>query len=330
MPADIKAVLNLLKSFRGKSRVQEFLESRDIPHSGTWATLQTRIREATQTGNTEIGSLVKLLEEIEEHGNQYVFLYDIDVDKSGKAITPEAISDALTTEERKSVLNAVLVIEKPQDKAVLVSVNLTHNPVKLKWVQKRFVHRLIGETIKGNRLTVEYDIEPTRAVDLAILDETQKKAYLCVQRVETGVLEYRKHLSEFRDRLKRFVNPEALIPLDLGKLMKTLADETFTEVKRRRHQVRDGTGAVVDAMSATEADDVFSGGLYKAARKNYLGALTDLQANVYWLPNKVQLERQIHTLFPYRNFPNAVVFTQRCSKGERDYVLSRVEGIARK
>ena len=274
--------------------------------------------------------LVELLEEIEEHGNQYVFLYDMDPTKLDGKLAPQSVETALTAEERKSVLNTIRIVEHPPEKAVLVSVRTTHNPVKLKWVQKRFVHRLLGETRTGNRLTVEYNIEPERAVDVAVLDPSHNKAYLCVQRVETGLSEYREHLAAVLDRLKRFLNPEALTPLDLGKVMKALADKTFIEVRRRRHQVRDNTGGIVDAISATEADDVFSSGLYNAARENYSGALTDLQANVYWVPNKTGLQREIHTLFPYRNFPNAEVFTQRCSRSERNYVLSRIEEIARK
>jgi hypothetical protein len=67
--------------------------------------------------------------------------------------------------------------------------------------------------------------------------------------------------------------------------------------------------------------------MYDVARQHYSGGLTDLHVNVYWKPNGKELKREIHTIFPYRNFPNAVIFTQRCSKIERDYVLSRIEAI---
>src|SRR5580704_676563 len=153
MPTEIEAVLNLLESLHGKSQVQAFLQARDVAYSGTWGDVRTRLRKEARKGSVDTQGLVNLLEEIEEHGNQYVFLYDIDPTKAEQALTATSISKALTQEERRSVLNTVKVVENPPDKAVLVSVRLDHNPVKLKWVQKRLLHRHIGETIRGHRLT---------------------------------------------------------------------------------------------------------------------------------------------------------------------------------
>jgi hypothetical protein len=328
---EIGVVLNLLESLRGKSQVQEFLEEQDTPHSGTWEKVRARIRTGTKTGNLNVEALVSLLEEIEEHGNQYVFIYDIDLEKAGKSLDPASVSEALTANERRSILNTVRIIEDPPENATLISVRTTSNPIKVKWIEKRLLRRHIGETIRGYQLTIQYHLEPARAIDSAVMSREKKRAYLCVQRVETGIREYKVHLKDMVDRLKRFLDPESLIPYDLGKLMKDLANKSVPEARLRRHQARDQNGRLFDATSANETDDLYSGGgIYDAARQHYSGSLTDLHVNVYWKPNGAELKREIHTIFPYRNFANAVVFTQRCSKIERDYVVSRIEAIAKK
>lgn len=329
MAVNLDVVLRLLKSFRGKSQVQAFLEGNDLAHSGTWNTLEQRIERATEHGDLEIDGLVELLEEVEEHGDQYVFLYDLVGRQDGPLPTTDSIRQTLTAVEVRSVLNSVSIVEEPTDRATLVSVRLADGRAKFKWIQRRIYYRRVDERQHGNRLTVEYDIVSVRAVDVAILDLAERKAHLCIQRVEEGIRECQKYLPDLKARLSRFLNETALRTLDLRRLMQRIGDRTFTEVRRRRHQMRDVTGCVVDAISATESADVFSGALYRAARDNYEGALTDLNSNVYWVENGAELEREIHTLFPYRNFPNAVIFTQRCSRRERDYVLSRIEQIAR-
>jgi hypothetical protein len=327
--ADLEVVLRLLKSFRGKSQVQAFLHGNDLARSGTWDALEERIERATEHGGLEIAGLVTLLEEIEEHGDQYVFLYDLVPHRQTPLPTVESIRAALTAQETRTVLDSVNVVENPGIRATLVSVRLSDRIAKFRWVQRRIFYRRLDQREQGNRLTVEYEIVPVRAVDLAVLDLQERKAYLCIQRVEEGIRECRKYLPDLRDRLSRFADQAVFNPLDLRRLMERIGDRTFVEVRRRRHQMRDDTGCVVDATSATESADVFNGALYSAARDNYQGALTDLHSNVYWLENGAELQREIHTLFPYRNFPNAVIFTQRCSQRERDYVLSRIEQTAR-
>jgi hypothetical protein len=131
------------------------------------------------------------------------------------------------------------------------------------------------------------------------------------------------------NRLNRFVDQEALTPLDLETLMNRMNDKSFTEIRRRRYRALDAEGGVFEVTSSAESEDIYGGGLYEVARENYTGVLAGLYANAYWLPVKGRLDRELHTIFPYKQAVNAVVFTQRCTKTERDYVLSRIESIAR-
>jgi hypothetical protein len=329
MAKHIAPVLNLLESLRAKSQVQSFLKSCGQAYSGTWAQVRQRIERAISPESIQFRDLVSLLEEIEEHGTQYAYFFDLNRAKASKLESAQSLERCLTPQERETILNNIRVIESPPDEATLVSARHDSGWVKLKWVQKRSFRRPMGETVRGRIVTVKYEIVETRAVDLALFDLSRNRAYLFVQKAEPSIRDYRKQLRALENRLARFLEDGALSPLDLGRLLKRLNEEGFSEARRRRCQARDESGSIMDVTSATEDGDIFDGELYKAARDHYSGEVASLHANVYWKPVAGKLERELHTIFPYRHSPNAVILTQRCLRSERDYVLSRIESLAR-
>jgi hypothetical protein len=325
----LERILNLLESFRGKAQVQRFLQDKDVPHSGTWATVRDKIEQGIKSNKITHDELVALLEDIEEHGDQYVYLYDFDVAKAPRVKNRPLFEKLLTNAERERTLDKVAIIENPSTTPTLVSAHYGAERLKLKWVQKRSFRRPLGETVEGKIVTVKYQIIDTRAVDLAILNFAERRAFFCIQKVEPGVRDYKKQLQELLDRIALFVDSDAFAPLDLLLLMKRMDDKTFKEIRRRRYRALDAKGGLIDVTSPTESEDIYDGGLYEIGRDNYKGAVASLHSNSYWVPVEKKLEREIHTIFPYKQAVNAIVFTQKCTKTERDYVLSRIETIAR-
>jgi hypothetical protein len=329
MSTTIERILNLLESFRGKAQVQSFLQEKEVPYSGTWMIVREKIVQGLKARKIAQNELIGLLEDIEEHGDQYVYLYDFDLAEAPRIKDRPSFERLLTDTERQRTLDKVAVIENPSAAPTLVSAYYNAEQLKLKWVQRRSFRKPLGETTEGNVVMVRYQIVDTRAVDLPILDFARHKAIFCIQKIEPGVRDYKKQLSELFTRLGRFVDPPALKPLDLALLMKRMDDKKFGEIRRRRYRALDGEGGLMDVTSPTESEDIYTGGLYETARDNYKGAVASLYVNSYWMPVERKLEREIHTIFPYRQAVNAVVFTQRCTRSERDYVLSRIEAIAR-
>jgi hypothetical protein len=330
--ADLTRILNLLESFRGKSQVQAFLQSKTVPSSGTWETVRDKIKEGLRQDKITEAELIQLLEDIEEYGDQYVYLYDFARRELPRLRNRADFERLLTRTEKDTTLDKLAVIENPSTEPTLVKASYQDNVVKLKWVQKRSYRKPLDESVSGNIATVRYEIISTRAVDLAILDLERQRATLCIQKIEPGVRDYRKELTLLFNRLARFADRSAFeesSPVDLGILMKRINEKNFTEVRRRRYRATDANGKLFDVTSATDTDDIFNGGLYDAGRASYTGALAGAYANVYWIVVQPHLTREIHTIFPYRQSKNAVVFTQRCLKQERDYVLSRIQAIAR-
>jgi hypothetical protein len=327
--AIVERILNLLESFRSKTQVQHFLQTKDVAHSGTWETVREKIEQALNSGSITEDELIALLEDIEEHGDQYIYVYDFNPSEAPRIRNRSGFVNLLTGQEQRQSLDRLAIVEKPSTQPTLVSAQYGQDRIKLKWVQKRFFRQPLDETIDGNIATVRYQIIDTRAVDLVILDSAQRKAVLCIQKIEPGVRDYRSQRQELFARLGRFVDHQAFTPLDLVKLMKRMDDRTFKEIRRRRYRGLDAEGQLIDVTSATEAKDIYDGGLYRTGRDHYGGAIASLNVNTYWIPVPEKLDREIHTIFPYKQAVNAVVFTQRCTKQERDYVLSRIESIAR-
>jgi hypothetical protein len=335
MTQGLKSLLAILESLRAKSQVVELLKQHQLPHSGTWKQVRDHLESATENGQITMSDLVAFMERIEEHGDQYAFFYDVDPAKASRLRNSTQLTAALTELGRAGVLNNTSVIASPTSTPVLVSVRPTVgnngiSKIKLKWVQKRTFRRQIGETTSGNIVTVKYQIYDVRAVDIAEFDFEANRAHLFIQKVGSSIREQKNPLEAMLNRLKpTFLQDDALGPLDLGPVLKKLNDENFTEARRRRCQARDAAGNIIDVTSATEENDIFDPGLYKSGRDNYSGSLTSLHANAYWRAVPEKLDREIHLIFPYRNFSNAAVLTQRCLPSERGYVLSRVEAIAR-
>lgn len=330
--ADLARLLNLLESFRGKSQVQAFLQSKGVPSSGTWVTVRDKIKEGLRQDKITETELIQLLEDIEEYGDQYVYLYDFARRDVPRLRSRADFEELLTRREKEMTLDKLAVVENPSTESTLVKASYQDDVVKLKWVQKRSYQRPLDRHVSGNIATVRYEIIATRAVDIAILDLNRQRATFCIQKIEPGIRDYRRQLATLFDRLGRFADREAFeesSPLDLVILMKRINEKDFSEVRRRRYRAQDANGKLFDVTSAAETDDIFNGGLYDAGRANYSGALASVHANVYWKVVPPHLDREIHTIFPYRQSVNAVVFTQRCLKRERDYVLSRIQAIAR-
>ena len=229
-------VLNLLESFRGKKQVQDFLQSKEVPHSGTWTTVRDKIERGLRAGKITKEELVSLLEDIEEHGDQYIYLFELAADNIARIKTRTAFEALLTPQEREKTLDRVTVVESPQESPILVSSCHSAEKVKLKWVQKRSFRRPLGETVKGDIATVRYQIVSDRAVDIAILDLNPGMATLCIQKIEPGIRDYGKQLKSLFERLARFVDPEAFTPLDLRLVMQRINEKTFTEVRRRNSE----------------------------------------------------------------------------------------------
>jgi hypothetical protein len=329
MSTTVERILNLLESFRGKSQVQRFLQEKGVSYSGTWVTVREKIAEGLRARKINQSELIALLEDIEEHGDQYAYLYDLDMNRAPRVQNRASFEELLTDAEKSRSLDKVAIVENPSVTPTLVSAFYSDEQLKLKWVQKRSFRRPLGESTEGNVVTVRYEIVDTRAIDIAILNFVQRKAVFCIQKIEPGVRDYKKQLNDLLTRVSRFVDSEAFTALDLVLLMKRMDDKNFTEIRRRRYRARDANGGMLDVISPTESEDIYTGGLYEAGRAHYQGAVASLYVNAYWLPVAPHLEREMHTIFPYKQAVNAVVFTQRCTKLERDHVLSRIEAIAR-
>lgn len=73
---DVQLIVSLLKDTTTQARVQQFLKEKGLPYSGSWDEIETkRILPAILDGKLSTQELITFLTEVEEFGNQHVFLY---------------------------------------------------------------------------------------------------------------------------------------------------------------------------------------------------------------------------------------------------------------
>lgn len=92
---DVQLIVSLLKDTTTLVRVQQFLKSKEVSSSGGWEDMYSkRILPAVIDGKLTIQELTSFLEEVEEYGNQHIFLFECD-----KTLTDSLMDQVNATNE---------------------------------------------------------------------------------------------------------------------------------------------------------------------------------------------------------------------------------------
>src|SRR5450759_1977307 len=94
---NIELLLTLLRETCTVAQVKELLKGLDLRHgAATWDDLiDICVRPAIKDRKLTAQQLFDLLQDIEEHGNQHVFLYSISAAKAREIIDPGNVSKCL-------------------------------------------------------------------------------------------------------------------------------------------------------------------------------------------------------------------------------------------
>ena len=97
MKVNLGLLYKLLQSNSNIAHLQDFLKSKELPHSGgSWVNMfANRIDPALGSGKIALEDLFNLLRESEEHGSQHVFLYKCSKATAQKICTQDHLESAL-------------------------------------------------------------------------------------------------------------------------------------------------------------------------------------------------------------------------------------------
>jgi hypothetical protein len=175
---DTKLLLRLIRDQGTLEQVSAFLRARGLEHSGgNWNDMiENRLRTSLDAGKLTLDDFVGLLAEVEEHGRQHVFLYELGRGKSVDELFDESVlRKRLRQTPRFPELGQPSFIESPEQPTVVdVRYEMRGKTACLiiKLVEPRTQPYNRRETEARGRLTVTYDLRRYRAVNVVRIWET--------------------------------------------------------------------------------------------------------------------------------------------------------------
>ena len=179
----LESALEILPTVTSQDVVQQFLKSKDTPHSGsTWKELiEHRIQTALDDEKISADEMVRFILESEGYGKTHTFLYQYNKGRKEKTIeeiiSTDSISAFAIRNDLEEALQATTILKMPKE-ATVSSVRLKTSALgkhlEMKIVERREQRKLsFDDYLEGNRLfRKEWTIEYIRSVNTIRLFES--------------------------------------------------------------------------------------------------------------------------------------------------------------
>lgn len=314
---NLDLLLELVLSHKS-AHIRPFLQAHEIASYGNKETTKQRLQEALKNHSFAPEDLVRLLNSIEEYGNQHVYLYRNDArDVLDEIRDIERFRRALNRAELIPLLNATRPLFLPRDPS-LVSIHHDGSRLQAKWVQQdRRIH-FVREWEEGDSVFREYVKRVSRRVSLFRLEFATGQAELLLARLPSGEI-YEEAKEKCVSDLALFLNWQTFTPLALGKAI--IKIERSGEIDRRGCNFRTAAGGFVLLRSPDERHDYDKDPEIRNARGALSLKSAPFYGNFYWL-DRGGLKRRVHTHLYARD--GGVGFFGEYIESEVDYVLQRI------
>lgn len=319
-----------------KPQIQEFLEQRGVPKSGTKAEIRERIEEAIARGELAPSSIVQFLDEVTPWGKQHVYLYDGPANSIAEWRDRDWVQSHLKRHRLGKYLNASLPLALPE-KMKLSSILHTVGRVRITAVKKRVWPErqpALDESKWGDGgESVElraFVHRVTRSVVTFEWDLRANTAFLQISQLP-GSVRYEDVAAEFFAMIKDWLDGSRFSIVDLRPRIQRLHEiEERGGGETRSHSINYRTleGRRLEGTSASPGDPLLGEPLIDAAlaavRRSGVGHL----GNFYWLPTGASdsiacpLESEVHVIIV--GFHNRVSFPTPNGEQVIRYVLSRI------
>jgi hypothetical protein len=332
MDEEFDQVLDYLFA-KTKDPISEFLQTLELPFSGSKEVLRERVVTAVRDGVTTQAEIVDLLNRIEGWGNQHVYLYQTSTEQRRPWRTEVRARQRLARIEAADLMNERLPIVLP-DEPTLVSVEWSAERVRFVWVEKRaFTKRredldhvegqLDDPAEPGTIIFKAFEGKVQRAVTTFDWNLVNGNAALLIHQLQTGE-NYVDIRNEYEAAIDDAVGVRGFQRIRISRAIQRLVESEET----RNRQVEEATeiGGQARLTSGGRADDITDDPGLVGAR-NGLGNAVPVMGNFYWLEAEPNLEREVRTKL-YASDQRVGIFKQ-CTETEVRHVLSRIRHFAR-
>jgi hypothetical protein len=301
--------------------VKDYFRLKDMPFSFRRDILYSKLNEGIDDGTFSLIELTKLLDRIEEFGNQHIYLYNCNSEYIKVLRNSSYIKDKLKNSNSENLYNNENIIILPNE-PTLTSVIHDNNILKFKWVEKRVWKDPLDERIEDDKLVKTYQINISRGITTFRVNLVSGDAEILIQRLPRGA-NYENIKNGYLDELSHYIEIHSLNPLGLRRTIRRL--EGSSEVDKRQIDLETIEGGRVAYKSRDRRSDYQSDTILSRSRTALGSNVSGNKGSFYWKANHI-LERAILTHI-YAKDNRLGIFGQ-CIEREVNYVLSRVRYFA--
>jgi len=301
--------------------IKDYFRSKDETFSFRRDILYSKLNEGIDDGTFSLSELTKLLDKIEEYGNQHIYLYNCNEQFIKILKDPNYIKEKLKKFNLENIYNGENCIILPNE-PTLTSVIHNGSILKFKWVEKRVWKDPLDEMIEDDIFVKRYQINLSRGITTFRINLVSNEAEIMIQRLPRGA-NYEKIRDNYLDEVSHYIDIYSLTHLGLRRAIRRLEDSD--EVDKRLIDLETIEGGRVAFKSKDSRSDYRSDSNLCRSRTALGYNVSGNKGSFYWKANHI-LERPILTHI-YANDNRMGIFGQRI-ESEVNYVLSRVRYFA--
>ena len=278
-----------------KTQIAEFLQTVELPTSGTKETLRARIESHLTDGSLSPSAIVQFLDVVTPWGKQHVFLYRGPKSRIDNWRKEKWLEALLEKHQLGKYLNAQIPVGVPKS-LKLSSIEHDSNRLRITAIKKREgwdrdrEYDDASETEEGEAIELRAFVRRvTRGLVAFEWDLTANMAFLQISQLPTGI-QYDDVANEFFDLISPWLDIRLFSMVDLRQTIKSIhkGEETksgevrshgidYKSLKGRKIHV--SSGATDVSVLGEEPID----GTLRHLRESGVGHL----GNFYWLPGFV-------------------------------------------
>ena len=175
---NLDLIFELLKDQGTLEQTSAFLRSKGLAHSANnWEDMiEKRFKPSLKKGKLSTPDLFRLLAEVEEHGRQHIFIYELAKNKSvADLFDKKELNKRIKNANIFPELNKPSLVEKPGDPTVVEIRYESRGNTRclvMKIVEERFYSYNKRQSESEGKITITYDLRPYRAINLVRIWES--------------------------------------------------------------------------------------------------------------------------------------------------------------
>lgn len=301
--------------------IKDYFRSKEAPFSFKRDILYSKLNEGIDDGTFSLAELTKLLDKIEEFGNQHIYLFNCNMEYIKILKNPDYMREKLKLLNLERLYNTENFLILPNE-PTLTSVIHNNNILKFKWVEKRVWKDPLDERIDDDKFVKTYQINLSRGITTFRVNFVTGNSEIMIQRLPRGA-KYEHIKDIYLEEISKYIEVHSLTPLSLRRSIRFL--EKSDEVDKRQIDLETIEGGRVAYKSRDTRSDYQSDATLNRSRSALGNNVSGNKGSFYWKANGI-LGRPILTHI-YAKDNRLGIFGQ-CIESEVNYVLSRVRYFA--